>query len=248
MRKVSLALALFLITGCAVLKSLPFTEDAKKYQVAQTYFERENYKAAYDAYRAITVTRSPWAEESKFSAAYVLVYYRNPQKNYITAEQEFEEFLSRYPKGAHADEAATWLDILKMFHQTKAGELAREIAALTVRFESVTKELQKTQAERDSLRNEGDTLFSESQALLQKVDELLNEKEALIRKNTELSKDKEGLSRDKTMLTKKIDGLNREKTKLLEAKMALEKSLRDLSMVDGTVENQRKKMKQEENK
>src|SRR5208283_919009 len=183
-------------------------------------FKRENYKAAYDAYRAIAVTRSPWAEESEFSAAYVLVYYRNSQKNHTTAEQEFEEFLSRYPKGARADEAATWLDMLKMFHQTKAGELARKNAALTVKFESVTKELQKTQAENDSLKNERETLFSERQALLQKVDELLNEKEAVIGKNAELPKDKEGLLRDKTMLTKKVDGLNRGKTILLEAKAA----------------------------
>jgi hypothetical protein len=247
MQMVITAILLFAVTGCASLK-LPFTENSKRYQVAQTYFERGNYTAAYDAYQAIAATRSAWAEDSKFNAAYMLVYFRNEQKNYGLAEQEFEVYLSRYPKGALAGEAATWLDMLKMFHQTKTGELAREVTLLTMKSENHVKELQKTQSDRDGLKKERELLLDERALLLQKVDALLNEKEALIKKNTELAKDKEGLARDKTVLAKKVDSLNKEKAKLLETKAALEKNLRDLTMVDVKMEKQRKKIKKEENK
>ena len=238
---------IFALTSCAVLK-MPFTEDSKRYQVAQTYFERGNYKAAHDAFEVIAASRSAWAEESKFNAAYVLVYYKNQEKDYSLAEKEFEEYLSGYPKTALAGEAATWLGMLKMFHQTKAGELAREVASLTVKSESLARELQKAQAENESLRKERELLLDEKTALLQKLDGLLNEKEALIKKNTELIGDKMGLARDKTMLAKKVEVLNKEKIKLLETKAALEKSLHDLTMVDVKMEKQRKKMKNEENK
>jgi tetratricopeptide (TPR) repeat protein len=248
MKEVALTLALFLISGCAVLRSLPFTEDAKRYQVAQTYFDRGNYKAAYEAYRVIADSRSPWAEEAKFNAAYALVYHKNPQKNYASAELEFDEFLSRYPRSAFIGEATTWSAMLKMFHQTKAGELAKEVDVLTAKVENLTNELRKNQGENVGLRKEREALLSERTALLQKIDGLLNEKEALIGKNVELAKDKEGLTREKTGLTKKVDMLSKEKAKLLEAKAALEKSLRDLTMVDVKMERQRKKIKTEEHK
>jgi hypothetical protein len=245
MQTVIMIMLLFAVAGCAALK-LPFTENSKRYQVAQTYFERGDYKAAYDAYQAIAATSSAWAEDSKFNAGYVLIYYKNQQKDYGLAEQEFEVFLARYPKGALADEAFTWLDMLKMFHQTKAGELAREVATLTMKSENLAKDLMKTQSEREGLKKERAALLDERTSLLLKIDGLLNEKEALIKKNTELAKDKAGLARDKTVLTRKAELLNKEKAKLLEAKAALEKSLRDLTMVDVKMEKQRTKMKKEE--
>ena len=243
-----MALVLVVVSGCTALRSLPFTEDTRKYQVAQAYFERGNYSAAHDAYWAIATTHSPYAEASKFYSAYVLVYYKNPQKSFAAAEQEFEEFVIRYPGSTLAGEASTWLDMLKMFHETKAGELANEAASLIMRIENMEKELQKTQSEDMILRKERETLLSERSVLWDRINVLLNEKEALIKKSTELAKDKEALSKDKIMLSKKVETLIKEKMKLIEAKTVLEKSLHDLTMVDVKMERQRKKMKGEENK
>jgi hypothetical protein len=248
LRTISVAVAFVLLTGCTVLRSLPFTEDTKRYQVARTYFERGNYATAYEAFKTIADSQSPWAEESKFNAAYVLIYHNNPRKNYMLAEKEFEIFLTRYPSSTLSGEATTWFDMLKMFQQTKAGELAHEVSLLTEKIENVMRELKKTQAEDVVLRKERDLLVSERTALAKKVDALLTEKEALIRKNTELAQDKEGLAKDKSILTKKVELLNREKSRLLEAKASLEKSLHDLTMVDVKMERQRTKLKKEDKK
>jgi len=243
MRRYALAVTLLVLSGCAALKSLPFTEDTKRYQVAQAYFENGNYPAAYDAYQAIAASRSPYAEEAKFYASYVLVYYKNPHKAFAVAEQGFEEFVVQYPRSSFAGEASTWLEMLKMFHQTKAGELAREVSSLTARIESVEKELLMMKSENTSLKKERTDLLIERLALADRINVLINEKEALIGKNIELTKDKEGLARDKNTLSKRVEALSKEKAKLIEAKSALEKSLHDLTMVDVKMEGQRKKMK-----
>jgi hypothetical protein len=238
----------FLLTGCAVLKSLPFSEESKKYQEAETFFEQGQYKDAYGAYRAISATDSPWAEQAKFNAAYVLVYHKNPDKDYALVAREFDEFLARYPSGARAGEAHTWLGILKMFDQTKTGELLKETAALTARIEAATKELQKAQGNEEVLKKERDALLAEKTGLAKKVDDLLNEKEALIKNNTALVKDNEALTKDRAALEKKIVALNKEKNSLIQAKLKLEKSIRDLTLVDIKMEKKRKKMQKEEKK
>lgn len=248
LKKTLLLLLVLLTMSCTAMKYLPFSEDSKNYQAAKMYFEQGRYDAAHDAYRSIATSRSPWAEESKFNAASVLIYYNNPRKSYITAEEEFEEFLAKYPNSSLASEASTWLAMLKMFHQTNVGMLSKEVEELTVKSERLTKELQKNRTENDALRNERDLIFAERNALVKKVDELLGEKEALIRKNEELTKDNLGLVKDKKVLTKSVDSLRKEKKTLLEAKAALEKSLHDLTMVDIKMERKRSKIKAEEKK
>ena len=243
-----LALVILLVSGCGVMRSLPFTEDSKNYQAAKRSFEQGRYDAARDAYRAIAETRSPWAEEAKFNAASVLVYYDNPQKSYLSAEGEFEDFLARYPQSALASEASTWLAMLKMFHQTNVGILSKEVELLTVKGERLTKELQQSQSEGASLRKEREMILAEKTLLLRKVEYLLGEKEALIRKKEELANDNEALVKDKQVLTKRVEVLKKEKKALAEAKAVLEKSLRDLTMVDVKMERKRSKIKAEEKK
>jgi FtsZ-binding cell division protein ZapB len=248
MNKYILVLVVLLVSGCGVMRSLPFTADSKNYQTAKRYFEQGRYDVAHDAYRAISESRSPWAEEAKFNAASVLVYYNNPRKNYTSAEGEFEDFLFRYPQSSLANEASTWLSMLKMFHQTNVGILSKEVESLTVKGERLTKEMQQAQQEGDSLKKEREVILAEKAILLKKVDYLLSEKDALIRKNEELVKDNEGLAKDKQALTKRVDVLKKEKKVLSEAKATLEQSLRDLTMVDVKMERKRSKIKAEEKK
>lgn len=248
MIRVAVVWGMLLISGCAMFRALPFTEETKKYQTAQAYLEQGNYKASYEFYQAISASRSPWAEEAKFNAAYVLLYYKNPEKNYAAAERQLEDFLTAYPNSKFADKALTWIAMLKMFHQTKAGDLSKEIVTLAARVQDATRALKKAEIEEEHLKSQKETLLVERAALAARVDFLLNEKEALIRKNTELAKDAETLTKDKAALTKRIDILNKEKKTLAESKAALEKMLHDLTMVDVKMEKQRKKIKKEEAK
>jgi outer membrane protein assembly factor BamD (BamD/ComL family) len=243
------ALVFFFMTGCTILTP-PFliSEDTKAYHAAQAAFEQGKYQEAHNAYRAIADSRSSWAEESKFEAAYVLVYYKNPEKNFIAATQEFAEFLARYPESTRAEEANTWLAMLKMFEQTKAGALVKEVASLNMRIESVAKELQKTQTDKEAFVKERDLLLTEKTSLIKKVDDLLNEKDVLISKNTALMKSNEGLSRENAALEKKISTLDKEKKNLIQAKTKLEKSLRALTMIDVKMEKKRKKIQRQEEK
>lgn len=249
MKRGMVAIVFVLITGCAVLTP-PFLvpEDTKQYQAAKASFEQGNYKEAHDAYRAIADSGSSWAEQAKFDAAYVLVYYKNPEKNFAEAAREFGEFVARYPENARAAEANTWLALLKMFEQTKAGALLKEVAALSLQIESVSKELQKAQTERDALMKEKEALLTEKTALMKKAADLQNEKDALTDKNAALVKSNEGLSKDKATLEKKINTLDKEKKNLIQAKAKLEKSLRALTMIDVKMEKKRKKIQQPEGK
>jgi FtsZ-binding cell division protein ZapB len=258
MKKNSLA-SLFLvvaITGCAALtERFPITEEAKKYQAAKASFDQGKYQAAHDAYRAIAESRSAWAEEAKFHAAYTLVYYKNPAKDYVGAEREFEEFQVKYPASEFAGEAQSWLAALGMLGQSKTGELLKETAALTAKSEAASKELREAQTAREALAKEKDALLAEKAGLTGRVDSLVREQETLNKKIAALAmdiellnKDKAALNKDKAGLEKRLDALQKEKSALIEAKKKLEKKLRDITMVDVKMEKQRKKIKTEEKK
>jgi outer membrane protein assembly factor BamD (BamD/ComL family) len=249
MKKVIAILVPVLLAGCTmVTPQFLVSDDTKTYRAAQASFDQGKYKEAHDAFRAIAAGRSSWAEQSKFDAAYVLVYYKNPEKNFAAAEQEFNEFLARYPGSAHAEEAHTWLALLRMFDQTKAGELVKEVASLRIKIEGVAKELQKTQTDNEALMRERDSLLTEKNGLAKKVNALLSEKDALIAKNTALLKSNEKLGRENAALEKKIGALEKDKRNLMQAKTKLEKSLRALTMIDVKMEKRRKKIQNREEK
>jgi len=243
------ALVLVLMAGCTlVTPQFLISEDTRAYHAAQAFFEQGKYKEAHDAYRAIAASGFSWAEGPQFNAAYVLVDIKNPEKNFAAAKQEFAEFLARYPESTRAEEANTWLGMLTMFDQTKAGELVKEVESLSMRIESVTRELQKTQTDKEAFVKERDSLLVEKTGLLKRVDDLLNEKDLLISKNTALMKSNEGLHRENEALGKKISTLDKERKNLIQAKAKLEKSLRALTMIDVKMEKKRKKIQRHEEK
>jgi len=234
-------LLVLMLAGCAsLMQNLSGGESAKKFQEAKTAYEQGKFKEAYNEYRALaaSATDPRWAEESKFNAAYILVDHKNPDKDYVLAAREFEEFLIRYPRSARAGEAGSWLEILRQFERSRTNELLRQVDDLTKRVDDLAKELRETQAENAEVAKERSTLLIERLRLLKKVDELLNDKDDLLKEKAAFIKEREGL-------TKKIDMLSRDKDALVLAKEKLEKSLQDLTMVDVKMEKQRKKIKKE---
>lgn len=235
-----------LLAGCApLLESLKGGEGAKQMQEAEAAFEQGKYKEARDAYRTLAEdqTNPRRAERAKFRAAYILVYYKNPDKDYSRASREFDEFLIRYPSGALAGEAGTWLDLLRQFDQTKTNALLKEVEALNRKMKDATKALEEAQAEGEAAAKERDTLSSAKTSLTKKIDDLLNDKDSLLKEKAALLKERDGLGRDKLALEKKVDALTKDKEKLTLAKEKLEKSLHDLTMVDVKMEKKRKKVK-----
>jgi hypothetical protein len=241
----TLALVLML-TGCApLMQGLTGGEGEKKFRDAETASEQGKYREARASYRELAedLSNQRRAEQAQFNAAYLLVYYGNPDKDYSSAAREFEEFLVRYPSGALAGEARSWHDVLRSFEQTRTNELLKEVDTLTGKVEALTKELQNAHADGEAVAKERDLLLTEKDRLTGKVDELLNDKDDLLKEKAALLKERDGLAKDNTGLGKKIDLLTREKEALTLAKENLEKSLHDLTMVDVKMEKKRKKVK-----
>lgn len=235
-----------MLTGCApLMQGLTGGEGAKKFRDAETAFEQGKYREARASYRTLANDLSDprRAEQSQFNAAYLLVYYENPDKDYSRAALEFEEFLVRYPSGALAGEARSWHDVLRSFEQTRTNELLKEIDSLTGKVEALTKELQSAHLDGEAVAKERDLLLTQKNGLTGKVDELLNDKDVLLKEKAALLKERDGLAKDNMGLGKKIELLTKEKEALISAKENLEKSLHDLTMVDVKMEKKRKKVK-----
>ena len=239
-----------LIISCAPMRRQPAAEDSRTYQEARKLFEQGLYRAALKTYRGIAESEphSPWAEKAQFDAAYVLVYYKNPDRDYAGARREFEKFLLRYPASVLAGEAQSWIEILKAFDQSKVRVLLEEMESLTRKSDDMARELLEAQRERETLAKERDMLLVDKNSLIKKVNELLYERDALLNEKETLLKERERLTLDKADLEQKIQSLGREKEELVQSKEKLEKSLRDLTMVDVKVEKRKKKMKKEEMK
>jgi outer membrane protein assembly factor BamD (BamD/ComL family) len=108
------------LTGCA-----PWATKAQvsELQNAENHFNQRKYGEAVNAYRKL-LTESPAptpavAANARYDLAFVLAYYDNPQRNYMQAVQELEEFLSLYPDHARAREAQNLRFVLKAFLDVK---------------------------------------------------------------------------------------------------------------------------------
>ena len=96
-----LCLALFL-AGCARLTgpTVVPTMERTELQKADNLFNQKKYSDAEMAYRKI-LSSSPApafadAAIAQFEIAFILAYYDNPQRNYVEAIRELDEFLRLY--------------------------------------------------------------------------------------------------------------------------------------------------------
>jgi outer membrane lipoprotein YfiO len=236
---------LILIAGCASASRPVGTET---YDYANQLFEKGLYGDARDAYRYLdeTYPKTPLAEKAEYNAAYILVYYKNLNYDYDGAEREFSSFLKHYPASKLADQAQTWLAVLKSFDQSKTHELMMEVELLSKKIQNFWTEIEDRQADEEKLTKEKDSLLAEKEELSKKADDLLKEKERLLSEKAAVTVERDGLIQDKITLQRRVFSLTEEKNDLILAKKKLEKSLRDLTMVDQKMKTQRKKIKKEE--
>lgn len=245
-RQWALFFVLILFAGCASVNNPPV--DIQTYDYASELFQKGLYGDARDAYRylAETYPKAALAEKAQYNAAYILVYYKNPDQDYSGAEREFDVFLQHHPTSKLADEAKTWLAVLKSFDQSKTHEFMNEVESLSKKIHTLWTEIEDRQADEEKLGREKDALLAEKEDLSKKADELLKEKELLLSEKTAVTAERDGLVQDKIALQKRVLSLTEEKNHLILAKKKLEKSVHDLTMVDVKMEKQRKKIKKEE--
>ena len=239
-------LASILLAACASISHRP--AEIQTYDYAHVLFERGSYEDAHDAYRylAETYPASPMTEEAEFKAAYILVYYKNPDRDYDRAQREFSEFLQRYPSSTLSGQAQSWIAVLKSFDQGKTHEFMVEVESLSKKNSDLWREIENRQAAENELAKERDSLRMEKEDLSKKADDLLKEKERLLGEKAVVISERDGLEQDKIALQKKVAALTGEKDALIKAKKKLEKSLHDLTMVDVKMEKKRKRIKEEE--
>lgn len=241
-----IAFILVLLTiGCVRLhQPPPLPEDTRTFEEAKAYFAQEHFQLAHDAYRAVaSMPHTALAEQASFNAAFVLVYPKNPDRNYIAAKEEFSNFAQKYPLRPLADEARTWIAVLENFDQSKAHALLADIESLSKKLETLSMAQQDMRANEEKITQERDLIFIENKELGKKADDLLKEKERLLGEKAVIISERDGLEQDKIALQKKVAALTEEKDALIKAKKKLEKSLHDLTMVDVKMEKKRKKIK-----
>ena len=75
-------LASIFLAACASINNRP--AEIQTYDYADVLLERGSYEDAHDAYSylAETYPKSHLTEEAEFQAAYILVYYKNPDRDY----------------------------------------------------------------------------------------------------------------------------------------------------------------------
>lgn len=240
-------MVILLATGCAPVGY--HSAEIQTYDYANVLFERGLYEDAHDAYRylAENYPKSHLTEDAEFKAAYILVYYKNPDRDYDRAQHEFGDFLQRYPSSSFSGQTYSWITVLKSFDQSKAHEFMVEVELLSTKINKLWTEIEEGRADEDKIIKEKELLLTEKEDLTKKADDLLKEKERLLGEKATLTAERDGLVQDKIALQKRVLSLTEEKNSLILAKKKLEKSLHDLTMVDVKMEKQRKKLKKEEN-
>ncbi len=110
--------------GCVLqpLRETPtLTGPELEYQNAAALVKEKKYQEALAEYRKIATDspESSVAGDSLFEAAYLQIFYDNPEKNYSQALSGFDEFLKRYPDHAKAEDARNWRGVLKTILDTR---------------------------------------------------------------------------------------------------------------------------------
>ena len=217
-RQRALFFLLILIAGCASANHRPV--GIETYDYANQLFEKGLYGDARDAYRYLdeTYPKTPLAEKAEYNAAYILVYYKNLNYDYAGAEREFSVFLQHYPTSKLADQAQTWLAVLKSFDQSKTHELMMEVELLSKKIQNFWTEIEDRQADEEKLTKEKGSLLAEKEELSKKAGDLLNEKEHLLSEKAAVTVERDGLIQDKITLQRRVFSLTEEKNDLILAK------------------------------
>jgi outer membrane protein assembly factor BamD (BamD/ComL family) len=143
-RKIIVLLGVLWFSGCTAMSVV--TGPDKQFQDAAVSVKEKRYKEAAAAYKKIT-SESPDSElaaDALFELALVTVHQDNPQRDYAQATRTFAEFVKRYPDNRRADEAQTWISVLKTVQELKKqnehlNESIEEIKQLDIMHEEKRK-------------------------------------------------------------------------------------------------------------
>ncbi len=120
MRKllVFLLLAACVLSGCARLRGegeQPIAADTE-FRDAGSLVKEKQYNEAIAIYAKIAreSAGSQRGANALFASASAHAFYDNPQKDYVQALQQFDEFLRAYPNDEKTDEARNWRYFIKM--------------------------------------------------------------------------------------------------------------------------------------
>ena len=140
MKKVILLLAVIWFSGCATTSVV--TGPEKQFQDAAISVREKRYKEAVSAYNKIMADTpdSTLAADAQFELALIDVHSDNPQRDHAHAARSFAEFLKRYPDNRRADEARTWISVLRTIQELKKqnerlNESIEELKKLDIRHE-----------------------------------------------------------------------------------------------------------------
>ena len=119
MKKVIVLLAVILFSGCATTRVV--TGPEKQFQDAAISVKEKRFKEAAAACNNIMADSpdSPLAADALFEVALINAHHDNPQRDYAQAIRTFAEFLKRNPDNRRADEARTWISVLKTVQELK---------------------------------------------------------------------------------------------------------------------------------
>jgi outer membrane protein assembly factor BamD (BamD/ComL family) len=143
-KKVIVLLAVIWLSGCATTSVV--TGPEKQFQDAAVSVKEKRYKEAAASYNKIMADapESALAADAMFEIALINAHYDNPQRDYAHAARSFAEFLKRYPDNRRADEARTWISMLKTVQELKKqnerlNESIEELKQLDIRHEEKRK-------------------------------------------------------------------------------------------------------------
>ena len=119
MNKVIVLLAVIWFFGCATTSVV--TGPEKQFQYAAVSVKEKRFKEAAAACNKIMTGApdSPLAADALFELALINAHHDNPQRDYAQATRTFSEFLKRYPDNRRADEARTWISVLRTVQELK---------------------------------------------------------------------------------------------------------------------------------
>jgi len=143
-KKVIVLLAVIWFSGCAATSVV--TGPEKQFQDATISVKEKRYKEAAAACNKIMADApdSPLAADALFEIALINVHIDNPKRDYVQASRMFAEFVKRYPDNRRADEARTWISVLKTVQELKKqnerlNESIEELKQLDIRHEEKRK-------------------------------------------------------------------------------------------------------------
>jgi len=118
------------------------TGPEKQFQDASISAKEKRFKEAAAACNKIIADSpdSPLAADALFEIALINANHANPQRDYAQATRTFAEFIKRYPDNRRADEARTWISVLKTVQELKKqnerlNESIEELKQLDIKHE-----------------------------------------------------------------------------------------------------------------